>query len=94
MVMATLAAENGWPAGLALAAGVILGLAAGALNGLLVTRIGLPPFIVTLGTLSIFTADRAALLGGQSIQNNRLPDLLNWTGEGFSIGRFRSRPAY
>src|SRR6266545_4185753 len=56
MVMATLAAENGWPAGLALAAGIILGLAAGALNGVLVTRIGLPPFIVTLGTLSIFTA--------------------------------------
>ncbi len=44
MVMATLAAQNGWPAGLALAAGVVLGLAAGALNGILVTRIGLPPF--------------------------------------------------
>ena len=29
---------------------------AGTLNGLLVTRIKLPPFIVTLGTLSIFTA--------------------------------------
>ena len=26
----------------------------GALNGLLVTRLKLPPFIVTLGTLSIF----------------------------------------
>ncbi|GAA1521298.1 ABC transporter permease [Kribbella lupini] len=89
MVTATLAAENGWPAGLALAAGVVLGLAAGALNGLLVTRIGLPPFIVTLGTLSIFTAVALLYSGGQSIQNNRLPDLLNWTGEGFSIGQFR-----
>lgn len=88
MVMATLAAENGWPAGLALAAGVVLGLAAGALNGLLVTRIGLPPFIVTLGTLSIFTAIALLYSGGQSIQNNRLPGLLNWTGEGFAIGRF------
>jgi len=89
MVMATLAAENGWPAGLALAAGIILGLAAGALNGVLVTRIGLPPFIVTLGTLSIFTAIALLYSSGQSIQNNRLPDLLNWTGDGFAIGRFR-----
>jgi fructose transport system permease protein len=76
MVTATLAAENGWPAGL-------------ALNGMLVTRIGLPPFIVTLGTLSIFTAVALLYSSGQSIQNNRLPALLNWTGEGFSIGRFR-----
>jgi fructose transport system permease protein len=89
MVMATLAAQNGWPAGLALAAGVVLGLAAGALNGILVTRIGLPPFIVTLGTLSIFTAIALLYSGGQSIQNNRLPSLLHWTGEGFAIGRFR-----
>ncbi|TCC05710.1 ABC transporter permease [Kribbella soli] len=89
MVTATLAAENGWPAGLALAAGLVLGLAAGVLNGLLVTRIGLPPFIVTLGTLSIFTALALLYSGGQSIQNNRLPALLNWTGEGFAIGRFR-----
>ncbi|TDU88013.1 fructose transport system permease protein [Kribbella voronezhensis] len=88
MVMATLAAENGWPAGLALAAGVVLGLLAGALNGILVTRIGLPPFIVTLGTLSIFTAIALLYSGGQSIQNNRLPALLNWTGDGFAIGRF------
>ena len=89
MVMATLAAENGWPAPLALGAGIVLGLAAGSLNGFLVTRVGLPPFIVTLGTLSIFTAIALLYSSGQSIQNNRLPALLNWTGEGFSIGSFR-----
>ena len=36
--------------------------AGGLLNGFLVTRIKLPPFIVTLGTLSIFLAAGAALL--------------------------------
>jgi fructose transport system permease protein len=36
------------------------------LNGLLVTRIKLPPFIVTLGTLSIFTALTLIYAQGQT----------------------------
>ena len=66
-----------WPAGLAILIGIALAVAAGALNGLLVTRVGLPPFIVTLGTLSIFTAIALLYSGGSSIQNNRLPDIIN-----------------
>jgi fructose transport system permease protein len=89
MVMATLAAENGVSGGLAIIIGIALAVAAGALNGLLVTRVGLPPFIVTLGTLSIFTAIALLYSGGSSIQNNRLPDIINVTGETFSLGPFR-----
>jgi ribose transport system permease protein len=37
----------------AVAAGLGVGLAFGLVNGLLITAIGLPPFIATLGTLSI-----------------------------------------
>jgi fructose transport system permease protein len=59
------------------------------LNGLLVTRINLPPFIVTLGTLSIFTAIALLYSGGESIQADHLPRLLNFLGEGFAIGQFR-----
>ncbi len=44
---------NGWPSPLAILAGLVIGTAFGACNGLLITRIGLPPFIATLGTLSI-----------------------------------------
>jgi fructose transport system permease protein len=80
MVMATLAAKNGVPGPLALIIGVLLGLGAGALNGLLVTRLNLPPFIVTLGTLSIFTAIALLYSGGQSIQEQKMPAILNWTG--------------
>ena len=64
-------------------------MAAGRLNGLLVTRINLPPFIVTLGTLSIFTAIALLYSGGESIQADHLPDILNFLGEGFAIGDFR-----
>ena len=74
--------------GLAILIGIALAVAAGALNGLLVTRVASPPFIVTLGTLSIFTAI-ALLYCGSSIQNNRLPDIINFTGETFSVGPFR-----
>src|SRR5215218_6705027 len=90
MVMATLAANNGVPGPLALLIGVLLGLAAGWLNGLLVTRLNLPPFIVTLGTLSIFTALALLYSGGSSIQADHLPPLLNVLGEGFGPrGGFR-----
>ena len=44
MVVAQLAVNNGLPAPVALLAGLIVGLAAGALNGFLVTRFRLPPF--------------------------------------------------
>jgi len=89
MVMATLAAQNGVPGPVALAIGVVLGVFAGFLNGLLVTRINLPPFIVTLGTLSVFTAIALLYSSGQSISSDRMPALLNWTGTTFSIGGFR-----
>lgn len=88
MVMATVAFKNGVPAPLALLIGVLLGLAAGALNGLLVTRLNLPPFIVTLGTLSIFTALALLYSGGTAIQGSDLPALLNWTGTNISLGSF------
>ena len=44
---------NGWPSVAAILAGLLVGTAFGACNGLLITRVGLPPFIATLGTLSI-----------------------------------------
>jgi len=89
MVMATLARDDGMPGIVALLIGVALATGAGLLNGLLVTRINLPPFIVTLGTLSIFTAIALLYSGGSSIQADRLPDTLNVLGQGFGIGQFR-----
>lgn len=43
----------GMPTGVAIAAGLGIGLVFGLANGVLVTVVGLPPFIATLGTLSI-----------------------------------------
>ncbi|GGB77012.1 ABC transporter permease [Knoellia flava TL1] len=89
MVMASLSKDDGMPSLIGLLLGVLLATGAGLLNGFLVTRINLPPFIVTLGTLSIFTAIALLYSGGSSIQADRLPDLLNFLGKGFGIGQFR-----
>jgi fructose transport system permease protein len=56
VVMGRLAVISGVPVLLALVAGIATGAGCGALNGVLVTRVKLPPFIVTLGTWSIFFA--------------------------------------
>ena len=56
IVMAKLQVEMGVPAPLAIGAGAIAGILCGGLNGVLITRLRLPPFISTLGTMSIFFA--------------------------------------
>jgi fructose transport system permease protein len=56
MVMGKLAIDYGWPVSLAICAGLAVGAVCGAINGFLVTRFKLPPFIVTLGTWNIFFA--------------------------------------
>ena len=68
---AKLSADSGIPGPLAILIGMAVGTAAGAINGLLVTRLKLPPFIVTLGTLSIFTAMALLYSSGQSVQARR-----------------------
>jgi fructose transport system permease protein len=85
LVTAKLAANNGVPGVLALLIGIVVATAAGALNGALVTRIKLPPFIVTLGTLSIFTAITLVYAQGQTI--SLPPDtFLTWTGSTIPLG--------
>ena len=56
MVMAKTAFDQRVPGPAALILGIVVGGLAGAFNGLLITRIKLPPFIVTLGSLGIFTS--------------------------------------
>lgn len=43
----------GWSIGLSLVFIIIIGIAFGFFNGVMVSRVGMPPFIVTLGTMMI-----------------------------------------
>jgi ribose/xylose/arabinose/galactoside ABC-type transport system permease subunit len=88
LVGAKLSVENGVPGPLAILISLGVGLLAGLLNGLLVTRLKLPPFIVTLGTLSVFTALGILYTKGQSIRGSDMPDIMSWTGNVIRIGDF------
>jgi fructose transport system permease protein len=89
IVMAASAAKFGLPGPAALGLGFVVGTLAGGLNGLLVTRLRLPPFIVTLGTLNIFTALTLLYSSGQTIPQKDIPSVLLWTGESITLGSFK-----
>jgi len=69
LVMGNLAVTDGMPTGLAILAGILVGTVMGLFNGVLVAKMKLPPFIVTLGTLSIFRALKLAYSHSESIRN-------------------------
>jgi ribose transport system permease protein len=62
----------GYPVPVVLMAALIVGLLCGFLNGALIAYAGLQPFIVTLGTLSLFRALALIFTGGNPILS--LPD--------------------
>lgn len=86
MVIAQSASQNHLPAVLALLLGLVVGLAAGALNGILITRLKLPPFIVTLGTLNVFVALTLLYSNSASVIGQNIPNLITSTGATFSVG--------
>src|SRR3954462_10532526 len=86
ILMAKLSANAGVPGPLALLLGFGVGTACGALNGGLVTRLKLPPFIVTLGTLNIFFALNLYISKSETIRGTDMSSLLLWTGKTINFG--------
>jgi fructose transport system permease protein len=83
IVMTKFAVELGMPAPLAILCGIGVTAAFGLINGLLVTRIKLPPFIVTLGTMNIAFAITQLYSNAQTVSN--LPPFMIALGDTFSI---------
>jgi fructose transport system permease protein len=83
IVMTRLAVVNGVPSLIAILLGLAAGAAFGLLNGLLVTKIRLPPFIVTLGTLNIAFALVHIYSHEQTIANP--PSAMTFLGRTFTI---------
>ena len=84
IVMTRVAADHGLPAPLAIACGIGVTAAFGLLNGLLVTRIKLPPFIVTLGTLNIAFAITQLYSNSQTVTD--VPAGMTWLGNTIHLG--------
>lgn len=61
--------EAGLPLWLCIAITLLVGAAAGLLNGLCVTRLGLPSLVVTLGTLSLYRGLAYVILGDSAVSD-------------------------
>jgi fructose transport system permease protein len=89
VLMAFFCTDLGLPGAVALIIGLICGMAMGAVNGFLVTRIKLPPFIVTLGTLTIFFSLNQVVSRSETVRGSDMPGLMTWAGTTIPIGGFR-----
>ena len=84
IVMTKFAVDLGLPVPLAVACGIAVTALFGLINGLLVTRIKLPPFIVTLGTTNIAFAITQLYSKAQTVTD--VPASMTWLGGTFQIG--------
>jgi ribose transport system permease protein len=79
-VVAGLLLQHGTTWELAVLAGVAVGAAAGLVNGLITVGFGLPSFIVTLGTLSIFRGISLLITDGAPISlDDTLPNVASFS---------------
>ena len=84
IVMTKMGADFGLSAPVAITLGIAATAGFGLINGLLVTKAKLPPFIVTLGTLNIAFAITQLYSGSQTV--TEVSDGLTWLGNSFRIG--------
>jgi rhamnose transport system permease protein len=63
--------------------GILVGLLCGMFNGLLVTKIGLPSIVVTIGTMSLFRGLAQVILGDQAVTT--YPEGFSTIGQGYLL---------
>ena len=80
VVMGILLVSHGASVPVAIGAALVIGLAAGAVNGAFIAWAGLPPFIVTLGTYGMAQSIAMVLTEGNSVTG--LPPAVRWFNEG------------
>ena len=73
-----------FPVYLAVLLGIIGGTLLGSVNGALVSYLGIPPIIVTLGMMSFLRSMVYNILGGKWIST--LPENIRWIGVGTILG--------
>jgi ribose transport system permease protein len=83
-LLGTMSMEKGAPIPLGVAIGIATGLGCGLLNGALITRLKIAPFIVTLGTLGIFRGVTLIISNGLPV--HRIPSSFSFLGEGSVLG--------
>ena len=80
MVISALMLKAGVPLVVCILAALAIGAAVGYLNGFIVTKMKLPPFIATLGMTGVLRG--AALIITDGLPVSSLPESINWFGNG------------
>jgi ribose transport system permease protein len=77
----------GYPIWAAVGIALLVGLVGGAINGALVSFIGILPFIATLATLTMYSGAAFVLSGGKTISGRAIPEEFgNFAREGVMLG--------
>jgi ribose/xylose/arabinose/galactoside ABC-type transport system permease subunit len=84
VVAASFAHPDTYPVIVPIGAGLLTGILFGTLNGFVITRSNVPPFIVTLGTMTIGRGLALILSKGRPVSN--LSDSFNFLGGGKILG--------
>jgi Ribose/xylose/arabinose/galactoside ABC-type transport systems, permease components len=79
-----MAGANGAGTPLLVLIGLGVGLLAGVINGLIITKFDIPAIAVTLGTMSLYRGISNAVLGDQAY--TKYPEDFGWLGQGYAIG--------
>jgi len=80
IVLGLLYRDAGWPIAAAACGAVIVGLAAGAINGGVSSYVGVPPLVVTLATMALFRGIAMGLTKAAPVKD--LPATFQWLGQG------------
>lgn len=72
-IVAALLFRDGYGLWIGIALALVIGLAGGLLNGLLVAYVGILPFVATLGTLTVYSGLAFMASGGKTIFGRDIP---------------------
>ena len=81
VIVASIMVTFSLPPFLAIIIGLLIGLLIGAIHGVLISLLHVPPFIATLGTMTIFRGATYIYTKGEPIYN--LPGSFGWIGAGY-----------
>ena len=92
-IVAALLFRDGQPVWVGIVVALAVGLLGGLINGVLVSTIGITPFVATLGTLTVFSGAAFLLGGGETIFGRDIPaDFSGFARGGLQLGMMNERP--
>lgn len=86
-IVAAMLFAAGYPIWAAIGVALLVGLLGGLFNGVMVSFIGIMPFVATLATLTMFSGAAFVVSGGKTISGRAIPDAFgDFARDGIALG--------